>query len=833
MTERANSNESKPEKVSGEASTSFKLTSRVNPSVSFEKSLFGTAKPPKDLLFGRLSQSDSFQYEPTANPLGETQNPKANAPHPRVAEVNASSPWVPSEQFAEPNKGMGVSWILAIMLFLVGAVGAPGVTPLADTAKSAVVAILAFAALAVYFWQHRNSLHSAAMPAIVALPIALCLYAVGSTIWSHSYLGTVEAIRYLIWSVLIFLACYVARYRRGDLVLVLWGAHLGALAVSFIGAMQFWQDVQWFAQGPNPASNFVNRNFAAEYVVMTLPLSAFLIWRENKLWRLMLLTLSSALCVVFLMQTGTRSALLALALILPLLGLSSVFLQVPSYSRISTKLGGFFTVTLFCASIALLGMMPTGNKSLLAEFDASKHAPSAFARAFFRYGSIQASDGSLSIRRRMWEQTYRMFNDKPIFGVGAGAWEVAVPKYQPQEELRELDYYAHNEYLQLMAEYGLLGLLCLMSLLIYLSYLAWRIGLQVYRQRHRTSDLKVSESPTLESDAFVKERSENIYLIICLLASIAALGVTSLAGFPLRLAATGSTFAVVIGCLAGLCVYPIWGKSTIKLIHVPAIASKMMVTLSILATILAMHVSNEARLAEAYISRAISLSMSVNYKAPPEMQATMRATHQEAVNQIKLGIAKNSHYRKMTYLVSDKLASIEDWNNAAIVYDSIIDSRPFIPIILHSAAIVHERLRNYAKQLDYAERALKLRPAYATARSLELHALLGLNRHLDALGRGRTYMADGLLDDVGVVAVFRAAIATQDFNYALQVLSLRSERFPNTKVDSLLSTGNIQFKNLNKPEEALETFKQAWALSDKGTAVVAAIPPQILAKIRP
>ena len=53
--------------------------------------------------------------------------------------------------------------------------------------------------------------------------------------------------------------------------------------------------------------------------------------------------------------------------------------------------------------------------------------------------------------------------------VGAGAWEVRIPLYQRTDTTLETDYYVHNEFLQLLSEYGLVvGGLALAFLLAYL-----------------------------------------------------------------------------------------------------------------------------------------------------------------------------------------------------------------------------------------------------------------------------------------------------------------------------------------------------------------------------
>lgn len=73
-------------------------------------------------------------------------------------------------------------------------------------------------------------------------------------------------------------------------------------------------------------------------------------------------------------------------------------------------------------------------------------------------------------RIRMWAVTLEMIKDHPIRGVGIGALKYLIPLYQgkffakyPTSRLTPTPYltnYAHNEYLELWAELGFLGLFC-------------------------------------------------------------------------------------------------------------------------------------------------------------------------------------------------------------------------------------------------------------------------------------------------------------------------------------------------------------------------------------
>ena len=116
-----------------------------------------------------------------------------------------------------------------------------------------------------------------------------------------------------------------------------------------------------------------------------------------------------------------------------------------------------------------LGSLPSGNPKILEE----GRGATALQRALVRTQSIGPSDHSLQLRMEMWQATLRMIADRPLAGVGAGAWESEVPLYQAEGAQLETDYYVHNEFLQLVAEYGLVGWAFLLLLAAWLLRSAW------------------------------------------------------------------------------------------------------------------------------------------------------------------------------------------------------------------------------------------------------------------------------------------------------------------------------------------------------------------------
>ena len=140
--------------------------------------------------------------------------------------------------------------ILALMMFLAPALGVPNEEMLQDTLKSIVVSFAALGAALVFFWQQRERREPLRWHAVVWLPLLLMAYALGSMAWSHTYLGGVEAVRWFIFALLLWLGAN--NLSRDNLSMLAWGIHAGAVVASLWAALQFWVDFRFFPAGPAP-----------------------------------------------------------------------------------------------------------------------------------------------------------------------------------------------------------------------------------------------------------------------------------------------------------------------------------------------------------------------------------------------------------------------------------------------------------------------------------------------------------------------------------------------------------------------------------------------------
>jgi len=238
-----------------------------------------------------------------------------------------------------------------------------------------------------------------------------------------------------------------------------------AVGIALLGASEIWFRADglgvWTKASHHPAGTFANRNHFANWMVMACFLAGGLALfghrqagKGDLRWR----PLRNALIPLVLggfylaVSCGSRGGLLALA-----------------------AGGGFW----FCWMVVdqRLAARPkkrdgkTSGPGLLAPI-------LAFAGlAAVTVGSGEALDrlaaGSLDFKAGIWRDTLSMAWRFPLFGVGPGAFESAFPMYKTiGEGLRFL--HAENDYAELAATGGLLGVAAAIGILACLLAVAWK-----------------------------------------------------------------------------------------------------------------------------------------------------------------------------------------------------------------------------------------------------------------------------------------------------------------------------------------------------------------------
>ncbi len=152
---------------------------------------------------------------------------------------------------------------------------------------------------------------------------------------------------------------------------------------------------------------------------------------------------------------------------------------------------------------------------------------------------FSTADHNIAQRLFVWRVTLEMFRQKPILGVGCGMFKVKYLDYQKSylDSLNNDAYYdeiagnakeAHNEYVQMAAETGVAGLICM----LYFFFSIYRAAIKF-----------------IGNDEIAYERR---IAALTFLTSLSALMFDALADFPLHVPCNGALIFALCGALAVL-----------------------------------------------------------------------------------------------------------------------------------------------------------------------------------------------------------------------------------------------------------------------------------------
>lgn len=137
-------------------------------------------------------------------------------------------------------------------------------------------------------------------------------------------------------------------------------------------------------------------------------------------------------------------------------------------------------------------------------------------------------------RSLLWRAAWKLFLDRPVFGTGAGSYDVLFERYRP-ERFWDRPGWAHNDYLNTLSDYGLAGGLLVVGAA---AWLFWQAG---GRSRAGSKDPAGTPGP---SHRLAAVRSG-------LVIGLAAFALQLLVDFNLKIPALAQT-AAVLAALAAL-----------------------------------------------------------------------------------------------------------------------------------------------------------------------------------------------------------------------------------------------------------------------------------------
>src|SRR5579864_927996 len=280
-------------------------------------------------------------------------------------------------------------------------------------------------------------------PLLAFLGIAALRLAFRGT--AYPFLTGVALLKISACSLLFFLIGQAFRGSR-DLRFLAWFLMCFAFGVAVFGVAQNFTShyvLYWYrplTNGGNPFGPYVNRNDCAGLMELLAPIGLSLVlFRGIRTEQMPFVGILTVVPIIALLLTGSRGGIVSFVFELGVLALI-VYVARSKKSQIVP----FATVLL----VALLAMGWLGANRVLN-----------------RFSSYRAGELTANRRITMLKGTWHVFLAYPLVGCGLGTLVAVYPRFEPYYDGKIVDH-AHNDYVEVLAETGIAGGICLLAFVV-------------------------------------------------------------------------------------------------------------------------------------------------------------------------------------------------------------------------------------------------------------------------------------------------------------------------------------------------------------------------------
>ena len=208
--------------------------------------------------------------------------------------------------------------------------------------------------------------------------------------------------------------------------------------------LKFFIDNYSFENPPSRLREFqglaYNQNIASNSILVKIPLAIFLLVKtKTKIYKYLLLAII-AISVFDILIIGSRSAIYGIYLLT--LFLIGIFLFARKFNFLNINKKNLLKSVFIILSVFVLQNFLYTNSMNLKALDRS----------------AQLDDYSTNYRLNLWESSFEMIKEFPLLGIGIGNWKIISIKYSKNYMSEyQVPKHAHNDFIQIMAETGILG----------------------------------------------------------------------------------------------------------------------------------------------------------------------------------------------------------------------------------------------------------------------------------------------------------------------------------------------------------------------------------------
>jgi O-antigen ligase len=377
----------------------------------------------------------------------------------------------------------------------------------------------------LYFYGFRKKLITGGWPLLVRIVFIL---GIAYGIWNMVSLFTATnqqqayygISRHFLNIMLLFIVSQIAANEEGYLLRLCQLLSAAAIIHSFIGACQFY-DIAFNDLPGNfkPYGLMGNRNLYGTAQVLLLPFSIFALYKGSKPWKY-IAGLAIAGIAVSAILSQTRSAWLA-GIVSIIGGLILVLL----YSQVNRKKWIKGTAIAFAVIAAIAFLLITTDKEGELSRSLKERTGNMFS-ADTTGGNTAAAD-NINERLKIWSKTGELIKANWLTGVGAGNWKIDVSKYGTEglswAEGKYVPDSPHNDYLLVMAEAGIPGVLMYLGMWLMIGVIAFKTIIKSQTEERRILNIvMVAGLAGFAVDSMFSFPSERIEhsLYVCLMAGI-------------------------------------------------------------------------------------------------------------------------------------------------------------------------------------------------------------------------------------------------------------------------------------------------------------------------
>lgn len=174
-------------------------------------------------------------------------------------------------------------------------------------------------------------------------------------------------------------------------------------------------------------------------------------------WKRILLVLALLLSTTIILLTSSRATFLGLVLI--------VFIFLFFYARVySFKKTDYIKISFVLLPLLISGIV---TNLIFAKLGDSER----FKSIGNRISQIDPEDGSAKLRLQFWDNALKMIAEKPVSGIGVGNWKIgSLPYEKAFIDDSNISSNAHNDFMEVTAETGILNGLIYIALFVLLFF---------------------------------------------------------------------------------------------------------------------------------------------------------------------------------------------------------------------------------------------------------------------------------------------------------------------------------------------------------------------------